>query len=162
MIILSEKTIVLKELTELSFKALEDLLKDLNEDELYWRPTDESNNIDWIINHVCRISNTTLPRIIKGDQTFKPIGWPDDYKDRNHSLEKYFSDLVVGKKIVIDGISSLSDAQLNEEIQLWGGKKKRKEGLYTYISEIIHHKGQIAFIKGTIKRKKEKDPNFLC
>lgn len=159
---MSEKSIVLKELAEVAFKALEDTLKGLDENELYWRPTDESNNIDWIINHISRISNTTLPRIIKSDPSYKPVGWPDDYKDRQYSIEKYVADLATGKKMVIDGIASLSNAQLEEEIQLWGGKKKRKEGLYTYLGEVIHHKGQIAFIRGTVKRKKEKDPNFLC
>ncbi|MBM3292288.1 DinB family protein [Candidatus Bathyarchaeota archaeon] len=162
MVDLSQKSIVLKELAEVAFKGLEDQLKGLDEDEMYWKPTDESNNIDWIINHICRISNTTLPRIIKGDPTYKPVGWPDDYRDRQHSIEKYVADLASGKKMVIDGIAALSDAQLEEEIPLWGGKRKRKEGLYTYIGEVIHHRGQIAFIRGTVKRKKEKDPNFLC
>ena len=68
----------------------------------------------------------------------------------------------MGKRAALDGIGKLTDAQLEEEIPLWGGTKKRKIGLFAYIGEIIHHKGQILYIRGTVKRFKAKDPNFLA
>jgi hypothetical protein len=63
--------------------------------------------------------------------------------------------------MILDGIGKLTDAQLEEEISLWGGTKKRKVGLFAYLGEIVHHKGQIAYVRGTVKRFKVKDPNFL-
>lgn len=158
---MSEKTQILKEYAEYHFNSLEETLKGLGEDEANYKPTDESNSIEWIVNHLCRISNTALPRIIKGDPNYKPIGWPDDYKEKHYSLDKYMADLAAGKKMTIDGISKLMDTQLEEEITLWGGTKKRKIGLFAYIGEIVHHKGQIAYIRGTVKRFKAKDPGFL-
>ncbi len=158
---LSAKAQILKELAEYHFNSLEENLKGLDEKEANYKPTVESNNIEWIVNHLCRISNTAIPRILKGDPNYKPTGWPDDYKDRHYSLAKYMEDLAVGKKTVLDGLGKLTDTQLEEEIPLWGGTKKRKVGIFAYIGEIIHHKGQIAYIRGTVKRLKVKDPNLL-
>ena len=158
---LSAKARILKEFAEYHFNSLEEALKGLDEDEANYKPTDESNSIEWIINHLCRISNTALPRIIKGDPNYKPIGWPVDYKDKHYSLDRYMSDLAAGKRTVLDLIEKLTDAQLEEEIPLWGGTKKRKVGLFAYLGEVVHHKGQIAYIRGTVKRFKAKNPNFL-
>jgi len=153
---MSVKAQILKELAEYYFNALEETLKGLDDLEANYKPTDESNRIEWIVNHLCRISNIALPRILKGDPNFKPVGWPDDYKDQHYSLDKYMADLAAGKMVVLDGIGKLTDAQLEEEIPLWGGTKKRKVGLFAYIGEIVHHKGQIAYIRGTYKRIKAK------
>jgi uncharacterized damage-inducible protein DinB len=158
---LSVKAQILKEYTEYHFNSLEELLKGLGDDEANYKLTDESNTIEWIVNHLCRISNTALPRIIKGDPNYKPYGWPDDYKEQHYSFDKYMADLATGKKMTLDGIAKLTDTQLEEEITLWGGTKKRKVGLFAYIGEIVHHKGQIAYIRGTVKRFKAKDSGFL-
>ncbi len=149
---MSDKVQILKELTEYHFNALEETLKGIDEKEANFKPTNESNSIEWIINHLCRISNTALPRILKGDPNYKPVGWPEDYKDQHYSLDKYMADLATGKKVVLEEFGKLTDSQLEEEIPLWGGTKKRKVGLFAYIGEIIHHKGQIAYIRGTYKR----------
>jgi uncharacterized damage-inducible protein DinB len=159
---LSAKAQILKEYAEYHFNSLEELLKGLETDEAIYQLTEESNSVEWIINHLCRISNTALPRIIKGDPNYKPMGWPEDYKEQHYSLDKYRADLAAGKKVTLDGIAKLTDAQLEEEIPLWGGTKKRKIGLFAYIGEVVHHKGQIAYIRGTVKRLKAADPNFKC
>jgi len=53
------------------------------------------------------------------------------------------------------------DLSLAEEIPGRRGPRKRELALFTYIGEIISHKGQIAAIRGNIKRLREKDPKFL-
>ena len=121
---LSAKAQILKELAEYHFNSLEEALKDLDEKEAMYKPTEESNNIEWIVNHLCRISNTAIPRILKGDPNYKPTGWPDDYKDRHYSIAKYMEDLAMGKRAALDGIGKLTDAQLEEEIPLWGGTRR--------------------------------------
>lgn len=116
-----------------------------------------------ILNHLCRICNTTLPRLARaqGDPDYKPLGWPDDYEDHHYSLDKYMAVLFAGKKLVLEGIGNLTDAQLKEEVQTWGGIDARKVKLIDFIGEIIHHRGQIAYIRGTVKRLRAKDPGFL-
>ena len=159
---MSLKAQILKEYAEWTYNSLSETVKGIDDQELKWNPTPESNSIQWILNHLSRISNLSLPRIIKGDPNYKPFGWPDDYKDRQLTFEKVMSDIAQGKAMVIDGLNKLTDEQLEQEIPLWGGTRKRKIGIFAYIGELIHHRGQIAFIRGTIKRKREKDPNFLC
>jgi uncharacterized damage-inducible protein DinB len=160
--VLSSKAQILKEYVEWTYNSLNETIKGLDEQELKWHPTPESNNIEWTLNHLSRISNLSLPRIMKGDPNYKPFGWPDDYKDREIGFDKLLSDIAQGKALVLNEINKLTDEQLEADIPLWGGTRKRKIGLFAYIGELIHHRGQIAFIRGTIKRKREKDPNFLC
>ena len=90
-----------------------------------------------------------------------PIGWPENYREKRHSIEKMIADIENGKGAVYEGIGNLTLEQLEEEIPLWGGTKKRKTGLFAYLGELIHHNGQIAYDRGTIKRMTEKDPIFL-
>jgi hypothetical protein len=55
------------------------------------------------------------------------------------------------------GIGKLTSEQLEEEIPLWRGTQKRKTGIFAYLGELVHHRGQIAYLKGTMKRLKEKE-----
>lgn len=158
---MSEKAKVLKEFAEFSFERFERTVEGLTEKEIDWRPVPESNNIRWILNHLARIANLSLPRIIKGDQEYTPEGWPEDYKDQKYPLEKYLADIKKGKEVVLEGIGKLSSDDLEAEIPLWRGKRKRKIGLFAYIGELVHHKGQLAMLRGNIKRRREKDTDFL-
>jgi len=154
---MSEKATILEEQTEYIYERIGRTIKGLTEEEMRWKPTEVSNNIEWILNHMARISNLSLPRIIKGDPEYKPEGWPDDYREMHHSLDKMLGDIEKGKQVVMEGIGKLTSTQLEEEIPLWGGTKKRKIGLFAYLGELAHHNGQIAYLRGTIKRLKEKD-----
>jgi uncharacterized damage-inducible protein DinB len=155
---MSMKIQVLKEFAEYHFDALEETLKGLDEAEMSYKPTEVSNSIDMILNHVCRISNTTLPRIARagGDPNYEPVDWPKDYKDHRYRIERYITDLSAGKKLVLESIGKITDAQLNEQVQTWGGTNSRKVKLFDFIGEIIHHRGQIAYIRGTVSRLKSK------
>jgi uncharacterized damage-inducible protein DinB len=153
---MSEKASILKEQLEYVYDTLNRAVEELRDEEYTWRPTEVSNNIQWIMNHLSRITNLSLPRIIKGDPEYTPKGWPDDYKDQNYSLNKVLKDIEAGKKTTLEEVGKLSNAQLEEEIPLWGGTRKRKIGLFAYIGELIHHRGQIAYIRGTYKRLHEK------
>ena len=161
MIIVSAKAETLKEFAEYAFGSLERTCEDITEKEIDWRPVPESNNISWILNHLARISNLSLPRIIKGNQEYTPEGWAEDYRDQTYTMEKMLADIQKGKEKVLKGIGKLSDDDLEAEIPMWRGTRQRKVGLYAYIGEVITHKGQIAALKGNIKRRREKDPDFL-
>ena len=158
---MSEKASILEEQIEYIYERIWRTLEGLTTNEMKWKPTEASNSIEWILNHIARISNLSLPRIVKGDPEYKPKGWPDDYRNMHHSLEKMLEDIEKGKKVVLDGIGKLTSDQLEKEVPLWGGSRKRKTGLFAYLGELVHHNGQIAYLRGTIKRLKEKDPNFL-
>ncbi|UCD44412.1 MAG: DinB family protein [Candidatus Bathyarchaeota archaeon] len=158
---MSEKGEVLEEMAEFAFDSIASTCEGIDEKELDWRPVPESNNIRWILNHLARIANLSLPRIIKGDQSYTPEGWPEDYRDQTYTMEKMLADIDAGKKVVLKGLKKLTSEDLEAEIPLWRGTRKRKVGVYAYIGELINHKGQIAALKGNIKRRREKDPEFL-
>jgi hypothetical protein len=151
---MSEKASILKENIEYIYDRIGRTIEGLTEEEMKWKPTEASNNIEWILNHIARISNLSLPRIVKGDPDYTPKGWPDDYREKHHSIDEMAKDIEDGKKTVIETIGKLTAAQLEEEIPLWGSTRKRKIGLFAYIGELAHHNGQIAYIRGTIKRLK--------
>jgi uncharacterized damage-inducible protein DinB len=153
---MSEKASILREQLEYVYNSLGRAVEGLGEEEYAWRPTEESNNIQWIMNHLSRITNLSLPRIISGDSNYAPKGWPEDYRDQNYSLEKVLKDIEAGKNKNLKDIGKLTNPQLEEDISLWGGTQKRKTGLFAYIGELIHHRGQIAYIRGTYKRLNEK------
>ena len=152
---------ILKGFADFAYGSLERACEGLTEKEVDWKPVPESNDARWILNHLSRISNIALPRILKGDTEYSPEGWPEDYRDQTYGVEKLMGDIEAGKKAVFDGFDGLESEALYEEIPLWGGTKKRDFALFAYLGEIINHKGQVAALRGNIKRRREKDPDFL-
>lgn len=160
---MSDKVEFYKSLAEMAFGRLERATKELSENEIDWRPLEEANSIRWILTHLSRICNVGFPRIFKGDPEYTPAGWPDDYVgNTSYSLEKVMGDLEKGKNIVMSGLDELTPADLEADIPLWGGTRKRSFALMVYLSEIIHHEGQIAYLKGAIGRRRETDEHFLA
>ena len=152
-----------KDLAEMAFGRLERATKELTEKEIDWRPLEEANSIRWILTHLSQICNVGFPRIFKGDPKYKPADWPDDYVgNTSYSLEKVMSDLEKGKNTLMSGLKKLTPADLETKIPLWGGTRKRHFALMTYLFEIIHHAGQIAYLKGAIGRRRKTDEHFLA
>jgi uncharacterized damage-inducible protein DinB len=158
---MSAKAEVLKEEFEFVFARLEETLEGIDDKEFNYRLTEASNDIQSILNHMSRITNLHIPRIIKGNLDYAPENWPEDYVEHNYSLEKLMGDINKAKEKVIEDVAGLSEEQLEEEIPLMVGPYPRKIGLYAYVGELFHHRGQIAFIRGTVKRLRERDPDFL-
>jgi hypothetical protein len=152
----------LKRSAEYAFGSLERTCEGLTEKEADWKPAEETNDARWILNHLSRITNTALPRILKGDPEYTPAGWPEDYREQKYDLEKLLGDIASGKEAVLEGFGGLSSASLAEEIPLWGGTRKREFALFAYLGEIVSHKGQLAALRGIIKRRREKDAGFLA
>ncbi len=152
---------ILAEEFEFAFNRFEGTLKDMDEKEYTYKLTGQSNSISMILNHVSRITNINMQRIISGDFSYVPEGWPSDYVEQSLGVEKLVTDIRVGKKLVIEGVKALSDDDLEEVLPMMSGPYKRKIGLFAYVGEVFHHMGQIAFIRGSIKRLREKNPDFL-
>ena len=136
-------------------------MEDMDEKEYAYRITGKSNSISMILNHVSRITNINMLRVISGDFSYVPEGWPSDYVEKGFGVEKLMADIKAGKKLVIEGVRALSDDALEEVLPMMSGPYKRKIGLFAYVGEVFHHMGQIAFIRGSIKRLREEDPTFL-
>ncbi len=153
---MSEQTSIIKENAEFLYTRLLKTIEGLSTAEAKWKPTLESNNIQWQLIHLSSITNLSLPRLIKADHNWTPKGWPSNYKETKHELHKIINDIENGKKLVLKELGELGDPRLNEDTKYWGGSRKFKEGLFAYLAEIAHHKGQIAYIRGTYARKQGK------
>jgi len=160
MIWMSGKVSLMKRFAEIAFERFEEAMKNISKEEVDWQPMEEANSIRWILTHLSQQWNVGIPRILKGDPEFKPEGWPADYIGRSYSFEKLMDDLKNGKNAVLRGLEELDPAGLEAEIPLWGGTRKREYGLLIYLSEIYHHEGQIAYLRGAIRRRRQTDEHF--
>jgi len=152
---MSEKGAILAEQLEWGVGSLVRACGELGEEEFKWEPTEVSTSVQWQLNHISRIINAALPKIIMGVEQYTPEGWPEDYRDQDYSLDKLIADIQKGKDASVELLKGLSNEAMEEEISLWGGIKLRKEGLFAYIGEVYHHKGQVTYIRGTHKRLNE-------
>jgi hypothetical protein len=158
---MSAKAEVLREEFEFTFSALDRTLEGTDEKEYIYRLTPASNNIQAILYHLSRITNHNLPSIIRGEPYHTPGDKPAELDEPSKTLEKLLDDIDEGKGIVIEGVAGLSEEDLEKTVPLMAGPYPRKIGLYAYLGELFHHRGQIAFIRGTIKRLRERDSGFL-
>ena len=159
---MSNKVESIKTFAEIAFERFDSAIKDLSEKEIDWQPVEETNSIRWILTHLSQQWIVGIPRILKGDPEYKPKDWPEDYVgNRSNSFEKIMSEIEKGRNIVMSGLEKLTLAELEAEIHLWGGTKKRQYGLLIYLSEIFHHEGQIAYLRGAVKRRRQTDEHFL-
>jgi uncharacterized damage-inducible protein DinB len=153
---MNEKGSILAEELEYAVGALERTVEGVSEDEYRFKPTPVSNSVQWQLNHIARIVNISIPRLIKGVTDYTPKGWPKDYGDQDYAMDKLLADIKKGAKAAAKGLRGLSDDDLEAEIPLWGGTQRRKTGLFAYIGEVYHHRGQAAYVRGTYKRLHEK------
>ena len=141
---------ILADFASYIFHRLKNLMDGLGEEEMHWKPTEESNSIYWILTHTTRIAFLLIPQVLDG--TYNPAGWDDDYEQKKHSLRELRIDLEKGREKVFEGIRKLSLEQLSEEIDIWGRKRPLKEPLFVLLGELLHHHGQIAMLRGIYKR----------
>ena len=160
---MSEKLESLKAVANTAFGRFDMAMKDLKESEINWKPVDEANNIRWIITHLSQQWNVGFQRTFRGDNNYKPAGWPDDYVGNNSiTLTKLLADMAKGRAGVIEGLGKLTVADLAVDVQSPSGPVKRYDRLMRQLSEIMHHEGQIAYIRGVIGRKRQKESHFLA
>ncbi|MDH5449647.1 MAG: DinB family protein [Candidatus Bathyarchaeota archaeon] len=159
---MSEKVEMINAFAKLAFERFDGTMKNLSEKELDWRPTEETNSIRWILTHLSQQWNVGIYRILRGDPEYKPKDWPEDYVgNKSFSFKRIMDDVEKGKSNVMNALEKLDQAELEVDIPLWGGTRKRQFGLLIYLSEIFHHVGQITYIRGAIGRRRQTDKHFL-
>jgi len=160
---LSDRVETLKAFANTVFGRYEMTVKDLKEAEVDWMPVEEANSIRWILGHLSQQWNVGFQRTFKADNGYKPAGWPDDYVgSKTVKYDKLMTDLAKGKAGVMEGLGRLKASDLDVEVQSPSGVVKRYDRLLRQLSEVGHHEGQIAYIRGVINRKRQKDPKFLA
>lgn len=141
---------ILADFADYIFDRLEKIAEGLGDEEMHWKPVEESNSIYWILTHTTKIAYLLIPQVLDG--TYNPAGWDDDYEQQKHSLGELQIDLKKGREKVVKGIRELSMEDLSHEIDIWGRKRPLKEPIFALLGELLHHHGQIAMLKGIYKR----------
>ena len=135
------------------FVRIDQNITDITPEMLDWKPVMETNTIRWILVHITRIASLLIPQVLK--KTYNPMDWDDDYEKQEHSFEELKSDLAKARVEVTKLLSEIDEAQLEEEIQIWGEMHPMKIPLFVLLSELVHHNGQIAMLKGVYKRNNQ-------
>ncbi len=145
----------IKEFAELGFTRLDGALKDLTEEQLDWTSCSEANTIRNILTHLISEWYGFIPKTIAGDKDAKVKGVPEGYVgNMDLSLEEIMKDYKEGKDYLRKELGKVKDEDLAKEMEWFMGKKPRGFYLMLGVSEIIHHEGQIAAIRGVEKRIK--------
>lgn len=143
------------EFAELGLFRLDRALKDLTEDQLDWQSCSEANTVRNILTHLVYEWNDFIPRIVAGDKDAKVKGVPEGYiGNKDLSLEDIMRDVDEGKIFLLEQLCKVKDEDLLTEIDWFMGIKPLGFYLMLGVSEIIHHGGQIAAIRGVEKRLK--------
>jgi uncharacterized damage-inducible protein DinB len=150
---MSDRRETIKSFALLGFSRLENVTKDLKEEQLDWKYCPQANTVRWLLTHLSNELHVYIPKILKGDKDYYPEGWPEDYiGNTGYSLEKILGDLDEGKNKLIKSLEATADEGLDEEMDWFYGKLPRLSYLNLIVSEILHHEGQIAAILGVEKR----------
>ena len=145
----------IKEFAELGFDRLDNALKDLTEEQLDWMSCSEANTVRNIVTHLISEWYGFIPKIIAGDKDASVKGVPEGYVgNKDLSLETIMQDYNEGKNHLRAELGKVTDEQLLKEMDWFRGKQSVGSYLMLGISEIIHHEGQIAAIRGVEKRLK--------
>jgi len=145
----------IKEFAELGFNRLDGALRDITEEQLDWMSCSEANTIRNILTHLISEWYGFVPRIIAGDKDAKVKGVPEGYVgNKDLSLDQIMKDLKDGKDHLRKELGKVKDEDLAKEMDWFMGKKPVGFYLMLAVSEIIHHEGQIAAIRGVEKRLK--------
>lgn len=151
---MTDKIETIKIIAEIGLDRLERATREVEPDQLDWRPFLETNTLRWILTHEAHILHVAFPRILLGDSKYLPKGWPDDYQgNEGYTLGKILRDIEEGRANLMVGLDRLTDESLAEAIE-FAGTRTRELAVMWMISEIIHHEGQVAAALGARKRMK--------
>jgi uncharacterized damage-inducible protein DinB len=141
----------IKEFTEVGFNRLNNATKDLTEEQLDWKSCSEANTIRNILGHLIGEWYGFIPKILAGDKNLEVEGYSGT---EGKSLEQIISDLAEGQKHLLAKLDKVKDEDLTKEMDWFRGKLSVGSYLMIGVSEILHHEGQIAAIRGVENRIK--------
>jgi uncharacterized damage-inducible protein DinB len=142
----------IKEFTQVGFNRLNNTTKDLSEEQLDWKSCSEANTIRNILGHLIGEWYGFIPKILAGDKDLEVKGYSGT---EGKSLEQIMSDLAEGQKHLLAELDKIKDEDLTKEMDWFRGKQPVGSYLMLGVSEILHHEGQIAAIRGVENRIKD-------
>ena len=141
----------MKEFVEVGFNRLNNLTKNLKEEQLDWKSCSEANTIRNILGHLIGTWYGYLPKLIAGDIDLEVKGYSGA---EGKNLDQIMNDLAEGQRYFLAELDKVKEEDLDKEIDWLLGKQTVCSYLMMGVSEIHHHEGQIAAILGVENRMK--------
>ena len=141
----------IKEFTKVGFNRLNNTTKDLTEEQLDWKSCSEANTIRNILGHLIGEWYGFIPKSLAGDKDLEVEGYSGT---EGKSLEQIISDIAKGQNHLLTELDKVNEEDLTKEMDWFMGKLPVVSYLMLGVSEILHHEGQIAAIRGVENRIK--------
>lgn len=125
----------------------------LSEDELHWKPSEESNSIAIIIKHLSGNMHSRWVDFLTSDGE-KPYRNRDlEFVDKNETKECLMKSWEEGWKLLFNTIENLKPEDLNKTVTLRKQPLSVLQAIQTELVHISYHLGQILYIGKQIKDK---------
>ena len=135
-----------KERAELAFSQLTD-------DELHWKPSEESNTIAIIIKHLSGNMHSRWVDFLTTDGEKSYRNRNDEFFDELLSREELLYKWNSGWQLLFQALGSLGESDLHKLVTLRGQQITAFSAIQTEIAHISYHLGQILYIGKQIKDK---------
>lgn len=128
-------------------------IQQLSEEEIHWKPSEESNNIAIIIKHISGNMHSRWVDFLTtdGEKTYRDRDF--EFVDDNESKEYLMQIWEEGWKLLFSTIENLKEEDLNKTVTLRQQPLSVLQAIQTEIAHISYHLGQILYIGKQIKEK---------
>lgn len=126
-------------------------IQQLSEDELHWKPSEESNNIAIIIKHLSGNMNSRWVDFLTDDGEKSYRDRDLEFVDDSESKEYLMQIWEEGWKLLFNTIENLKAEDLNKTITLRQQPLSVLHAIQTEVAHISYHLGQILYIGKQIK-----------
>ncbi|MCG7345861.1 DUF1572 domain-containing protein [Sporosarcina sp. ACRSL] len=134
-------------------KRAEEGIQQLTEEELHWKPSEESNNIAIIIKHLSGNMHSRWVGFLTTDGE-KPYRDRDmEFIEGNESREHLMQIWDDGWRLLFNTIENFKAEDLFKTVTLRGQPLSAFQAIQTEIAHISYHLGQILYIGKQIKDK---------
>jgi hypothetical protein len=134
-------------------KRAEDGIRQLSEDELHWKPSEESNNIAIIIKHLSGNMHSRWVDFLTtdGEKPYRKRNM--EFVEGSESKEHLMKIWEEGWKLLFNTIENLKAENLLKTVTLRQQPLSALQAIQTEVAHISYHVGQILYIGKQIKDK---------
>jgi uncharacterized damage-inducible protein DinB len=128
-------------------------IQQLSEEELHWKPSEESNNIAILIKHISGNMHSRWVDFLTtdGEKPYRnrDMEFVDDFETKEMLMQNWES----GWKLLFDTIENLEVNDLHKTVTLRQQNSSVFQAIQTEVTHISYHLGQILYIGKQIKNK---------
>ena len=150
-----------------SYRWVKDACDGLNEDQLRYQPTPESNSIAWLVWHSSRVKDQVTGRISREEEVWVTDGWAQrtgmdaDATGVGDSPEQVASFTVASRLLfgyadaahsaVMRRLSTVTPAQLAQPVEyVLGDTRPAWDAIRGMLGDSYSHAGQVAYLRGMV------------